>query len=262
MTAAGDLGEDGLEGAPEVRLPLWVRVGGGLEEVPGGRRHGPADPDLPPPGGPWEELQAGGGLIGWTSPGVPARAAARRAREEAARIVHERRARLLRRLGHKLRSSVLALQESARQAAFGRYELLEQLYDQAQDVGRRALALEAVSLDPTDPPRAVVVGAVVNLAAAGARRTLPPDAVVRASEPVLVEALARACEWMGGQGAAIRAEPLGRWWRLEIRAAPDRRIPAIPELGEPLVRYLVDCQLEGWLDSADSERALIYLPMA
>ena len=154
--------------ASAVDWPLWVRVGGGLEEVPSGRRHGPADPAFPPPGGPWEELRLNGRLVGFAPTGEPLRGALKRAQEEAARLQDERRAYLLRRLGHKLRSSVLALQESARQAAFGRQELLEQIYDQAQDVGRRALALETVALDPVDPARAVVIGAVLNLAAPGA----------------------------------------------------------------------------------------------
>ena len=240
--------------------PLWVRVGGGLEEVPSGRRHGPADPAFPPPGGPWEELRLNGRLVGFAPAGESLRGALRRAQEEAARLQDERRAYLLKRLGHKLRGSVLALQESARQAAFSRPELLEQIYDQAQDVGRRALALETVALDPVDPARAVVIGAVLNLAAPGADRTLPQDALVRAPEPVLVEALTRAYEWMGGPGATIRGELTGRWWRLEIESSPGRRPLSVPELGEPLVRHLVDRQLDGWLDASLLDRAVIYLP--
>jgi hypothetical protein len=243
-----------------VQEPFWARVGGGLEEVTSGRRHGPADRAFPPPGGPWEELWSGSRLVGWGSPGAPSRQATRRAVEEGERIARERRSWLLGRLGHKLRSSVLALQESSRQAAFGRQELLEQIYDQAQDVGRRALALEAVALDPKDPPRAVVVGAVLNLAAAGAQRHLPPEAVVRASEPVLVEALTRAVEWMGGPGSSITAKAAGSWWRLSVAAAPHRGPLPVPELGEPLVRHLVDAVLDGWLDATDPGVAVIYLP--
>lgn len=240
--------------------PLWVRVGGGLEEVASGRRHGPADPSFPPPGGPWEELRQNNRLVGWAPAGEPVRGAVRRAHEEGMRLIDERRIYLLRRLGHKLRSSVLALQESARQAAFGRQELLEEIYDQAQDVARRAAALEAVALDPVDPARAVVVGAVLNLAAPGAERTLPQEARVRASEPVLVEALTRAYQWMGGAGSTIRGELRGRWWRLDVVAAAERRPLAVPELGEPLVRYLVDTHLDGWLDASRPNRAVIYLP--
>jgi hypothetical protein len=244
---------------PEATDPLWARVGGGLEEVISGRRHGPADPSFPPPGGPWEELWANGRLVGWAPAGGMTRGSARRAQEEGDRIVRERRVHLLRRLGHKLRSSVLALQESARRAAFGRQEL-EPIYDMAQDVGRRALAMEAVALDPRDPPRAVVIGAVLNLAAVGANRVLPGDAVVRASEPVLVEALTRTYEWMGGVGCTITAERMGSWWRLDVIASPRRRPLPVPEMGEPLVRHLVDGFLEGWLDSSGSDRAVIYLP--
>jgi hypothetical protein len=231
-----------------------------MEEIGTGRRHGPADTDFPPPGGPWGELRLSGRLVGWVPAGNPPRGAVRRAQEEGLRLRQARRAYLLRRLGHKMRSSVLALQESVRQAAFGRQELFEQIYDLAQDVARRALAVEAVALDPVDPARAVVIGAVLNLAAPGADRTLPQDALVRAPEPVLVEALTRAYEWMGGPGAAIRGELVGKWWRLEIDASPQRRPLPIPELGEPLVRYLVDTHLDGWLDAARPDMAYIYLP--
>jgi hypothetical protein len=245
---------------PDLVQTIWARVGGGLEEVPGGRRHGPADPDFAPPGGPWEELWANGRLVGWAPQGAAARTATRRAQEEGERILLERRTRLLSRLGHKVRSSVLALQESARQAAFGRRELLEQIHDQAQDVGRRALALEAVAIDRKDAPRAVVIGAVLNLAAAGAQRELPDEAVVRVAERVFLEALERAYEWMGGPGSKVQGELTGSWWRLEFTAAPDRQPLSVPELGEPLVRHLVDTLLEGWLDASRPGRPVIYLP--
>lgn len=239
--------------------PLWVRVGGGLEELCSGRRHGPADPDFPPPGGPWEEVWVSGRLVGWTSPGW-ARASLRRVLEEGERISRERRAYLVGRLGHKVRSSVLALQESARQAAFGRGELLQQIYEQAQDLGRRAIALETVAVDPKDPPRAVVIGAVLGRAAAGAHRDLPAQAVVQAREPVLVDAVTRAYEWLGGAGSRISGELTGNWWRLEMVAAPDRQPLVVPELGEPLVRHLVDTVLDGWLDASCPDGAVIYLP--
>jgi hypothetical protein len=251
---------DDVTPRPELVEPLWARVGGGMEEVLSGRRHGPADPDFPPPGGPWEGLWAGGRLVGWAAAGGISRTSSRRALEEGERIARERRAHLLSRLGHKLRSSTLALAESARQAAFGRQELLEGIYEMAQDVGRRALAIEVVALDAKDPPRAVVIGAVLNLASVGARRMLPGDAVVRASEPVLVDALTRACDWMGGAGCTVTGEQVGSWWRLDVIAAPVRRPLQIPEMGEPLVRHLVDSVLEGWLDSSLGDRALIYLP--
>jgi hypothetical protein len=239
---------------------LWVRVGGGLEELPSGRRHGPADPEFPPPDGPWEELRINGRLVGWATPGQHGRAAARRAEEEGRRLAHERQAHLMRRLGHKLRSSILALQESARQAAFGQRGLLEEIYDQAQDVGRRALAMEAVALDPKDTARNVVLGAVLTVAAQGAEFSLPGDAVVRVSEPVLVEALGRAYEWMGGEGTTFGGQRVGGWWRLDLHAAPAREPLPVPELGEPLVRLLVDSQLDGWLDVTRPDCPAIYLP--
>ena len=94
----------------------------------------------------------------------------------------------------------------------------------------------------------------------GAERTLPQDAVVRAPESVLVEGLARAYDWMGGPGSVIQCELIGKWWRLQIDASPERRPLAIPELGEPLVRYVVDTHLEGWLDAGRPDRADVYLP--
>jgi len=199
--------------------------------------------------------------VGWVPAGGLGRVSSRRVQEEGDRIARERRAYLLSRLGHKLRSSVLALAESARQAAFGRQQLLEGIYEMAQDVARREMAMEVVALEPKDPPRAVVIGAVLHLAAVGAHRMLPGDAVVRVSEPVLVEALTRACEWMGGTGCTVTGERVGSWWRLEVIAAPVRRPLPVPEMGEPLVRHLVDGLLEGWLDASRSDRAAIYLPV-
>jgi len=242
--------------------PLWARVGGGLEEVVSGRRHGPADAKFPPPGGPWEGLWQNGRLVGWVPAGGISRASHRRAVEEGERIARERRAHLFRRLSHKLRSSNLALIMSARHAAFGRPELLEGIYEMAQEMGQRLLALEAVALEPVDPPRAVVLGAALNLAAVGANRLPPGDAVVHASEPVLKDALKRAREWMGGPGCTVGCKRVGAWWRLDLVAAPERQPLVVPEMGEPLVRHLVDGLLEGWLDSSVADRAAIYLPAA
>src|SRR5206468_1427929 len=112
--------------------------------------------------------------------------AARQSAEMGQRLIEEQREHLLGRLGHKLRSSVLALQESARQAAFGRPEMLEGLFEQAQEVGRRAAGLEVAAVEPKPLP--------------------------------------------------------------------------VPELGEPLVRLIVDTQLDGWLDVSRPDGADIYLP--
>jgi len=235
-----------------------VRVGGGLELLPSGERHGPADAALPPPGGPWEPLTHNGRLVGFAED--PSRSLARRASELGDRLTSERRAYLLGRLGHKLRSALLALQESARGAAFGRHEALEQVYEQAQEVGRRAAAVEAAAIDPKDQARAVVLGALMNLAAPAAARDLPADAVVRAPESVLVEAMTRTYEWMGGEGVRITGERFDGWWRLTFSAPADRKPLAVPEFGESLVRFLVDTHLDGWLDASDPDRALVYLP--
>ena len=161
--------------------PMWVRVGGGLELVPDHMRYGPADTEFPPPGGPWEPLVLNGRLVGWAEHG--GLRVARQSAELGQRLVNEQREYLLGRLGHKLRSSVLALQESARQAAFGRHELLEGLFEQAQEVGRRAAGFEAAAVEPKDTARGVVLGAVLNLAMPAATSSVPADAVVLGSEP-------------------------------------------------------------------------------
>ena len=238
--------------------PIWVRVGGGMESIPEHRRHGPADPDFPPPGGPWKPLNLGGRLVGWADDGVLG--LARRCADLGQVMVDEHRAYLLGRLGHKLRSAVLALQESARQAAFGRPEMLEAVYEQAQEVGRRAAALEAAAVQSKDGARGVVLGAVLNLAVPTTARDLPADAVVLGSEPALVEAFTRARDWLGPDGLSIAAEPFGAWWKIRIDAAGPRPTMAVPEMGEPLLRLIVDTHLDGWLDAARPNGADIYLP--
>jgi hypothetical protein len=238
--------------------PMWVRVGGGLESVPDHARHGPADTDFPPPDGPWEPLMLNGRLVGWAEHG--GLRVARQSAELGLRLVNEQRDYLLGRLGHKLRSSLLALQESARQAAFGRPELLEGLFEQAQEVGRRAAGLEAAAVEPKDSARGVVLGAVLNLAMPAATSTVPGDAVVLGSEPVMVEAFTRIREWLMGDALSVGAERMGSWWKVRVTATGERRPLAVPELGEPLVRLIVDTQLNGWLDPSRPDGADIYLP--
>ncbi|HUY75080.1 MAG TPA: hypothetical protein VMW11_11255 [Candidatus Dormibacteraeota bacterium] len=237
--------------------PVWVRVGGGLESVPDRLRHGPADPDFPPPGGPWEALILNGRLVGWA--GHASLGQARKTAELGQLLMAERRDHLLGRLGHKLRSSVLALQESARQAAFGRTELLEGVFEQAQEVGRRAAALEAAAMQPKDGARGVVLGAVLNLALPAVERKLPPGAAVVGSEPMLVEAFARAGDWLDGDLLTIAAQPVGSWWRIHMATTGPRKAQVVPEMGEPLLRVIIDLHLDGWLD-VHPDGADIYLP--
>jgi len=229
-----------------------------MESIPEHARHGPADRDFPPPGGPWEPLSLNGRLVGWAEHGGLAQA--RRCVEIGQSLAEDQRAHLLARLGHKLRSAVLALQESARQAAFGRPELLEAVFEQAQEVARRAAALEAAAIQQKDAPRGVVLGAVLNLALPSADRDVPAGAVVLGSEPALVEALTRIQDWMGGPGMAVAAEPVGSWWKVSVTPSRERRPLAVPEMGEPLIRLIVDTRLEGWLDAGRSGGADIYLP--
>lgn len=237
---------------------MWVRVGGGLESIPDHRRHGPADPEFPPPGGPWASLSLNGRLVGWAEDSGLKNA--RRCAELGEQLVAEHRDHLLGRLGHKLRSSVLALQESSRQAAYGRPDRLESVFEQAQEVGRRAAALEAAAVQSKDVARGVVLGAVLNLAMPSAAREIPADAVVLGSEPELVEAFGRASEWLGGNGLSIAAEPVGSWWKVRIDASGPRRPLPVPEMGEPLLRLIVDTHLDGWLDTARQDGVDMYLP--
>ena len=228
-----------------------------MESVPDHRRHGPADAAFPPPGGPWEPLALAGRLVGWGEHG--GLAAARRSAEIGQQLLEEQRAHLAGRLGHKLRSAVLAPQEAARQAAFGRPELLETVFEQAQEVGRRAAALEAASIAPKEQARGVVLGAVMNLALPNAASRLPADAAVIASEPSLVEAFTRVGDWLGGEKLTVDAEAVGAWWKVSVCAGATPPPLAVPEMGEPLIRLIVDTHLDGWLDTSSPGCAHIYL---
>jgi hypothetical protein len=229
-----------------------------MESIPEHRRHGPADIDFPPPGGPWEPLALNGRLVGWAEHG--GLALARRSAELGQRLADEHRVHLLTRLGHKLRSAALALQESARQAAFGRPELMETVFEQSQEVARRAAAIEVAAVQPKDRARGVVLGAVLNSALPNADRRLPPQAVVLGSEHALVEAFSRAQEWMGGQSLTVAADLVGSWWRVRVGATGPRRPLSVPEMGEPLIRLIVETHLDGWFDASHPDRADIYLP--
>ena len=60
--------------------------------------------------------------------------------------------------------------------------------------------------------------------------------------------------------SVITARAEAGWWRLAVAATAGRRPLPVSELGEPLVRHLVDAVLRGWLDAADPAVAVIYLP--
>ena len=82
--------------------------------------------------------------MGWATPGAPARGAARRAVDEGLRLTHERRAYLVRRLAHKVPSSALALQESARQEAMQAIENVVHAPKQMLPPDPRALTLQGI----------------------------------------------------------------------------------------------------------------------
>jgi hypothetical protein len=58
----------------------------------------------------------------------------------------------------------------------------------------------------------------------------------------------------------VSAQPVGAWWKVHIAVSGQRTPLAVPEMGEPLVRLIVDTHLEGWLDVSASNAADIYLP--
>jgi hypothetical protein len=45
-----------------------------------------------------------------------------------------------------------------------------------------------------------------------------------------------------------------------VRGSGSRHPLSVPEMGEPLVRLLVDSHLDGWLDARDGAAPDIYLP--
>src|SRR5260370_213808 len=130
----------------------------------------------------------------------------------------------------------------------------------ARRCGRGGAAEEAAGGQWKDGARGVVLGAGLNRATPTAARDLPANAVVLGSEPALVEAFTRAQDWLGPEGLRIAAEPLGSWWKVRIDASQPRRTMAVPEMGEPLLRLIVDTHLDGWLDARRRDGADIYLP--
>ncbi|HYL07487.1 MAG TPA: hypothetical protein VEU76_03000, partial [Candidatus Udaeobacter sp.] len=102
--------------------------------------------------------------------------------------------------------------------------------------------------------------AVLNPAFPEALRDLPPDAVIVGSEPLLVEAFSRVRDWLNGSSVQVSAEPVGGWWRVRFSVSGERKQLAVPELGEPLIRLIVDTQLDGWLDASAPDAVDLYLP--
>src|SRR6266852_1121820 len=58
---------------------------------------------------------------------------------------------------------------------------------------------------------------------------------------------------------SVSAEPMGGWWKVQVTSNGERKPLAVPELGEPLVRLIVDTQLDGWLDASRRDGADMYL---
>jgi hypothetical protein len=58
----------------------------------------------------------------------------------------------------------------------------------------------------------------------------------------------------------VSAEAVGEWWKVHIAVSGQRKGLAVPEMGEALVRLIVDTHLDGWLDASATDAADIYLP--
>ena len=127
-------------------------------------------------------------------------------------------------------------------------------------MGRRAAALEVAAVMPKDEARGVVLGAVLNLSLPNVAPELPADAAVLGSEPALVEAFTRAADWLGDHDLRVRAESIGSWWKIHLSVSSPRAPMPTPEMGEPLVRLIVDAHLEGWLDTDVADGVDVYLP--
>ena len=89
---------------------------------------------------------------------------------------------------------------------------------------------------------------------------MPADASVVGAEPLLVEAFSRARDWLLGDSLNVTAQPLGAWWKVSLTSVGERKPLPVPELGEPLVRLIVDTHLDGWLDTSRTDGADLYLP--
>jgi hypothetical protein len=65
---------------------------------------------------------------------------------------------------------------------------------------------------------------------------------------------------MGDQRLTIAADPVGSWWRVRVGAGGPRPTLSVPELGEPLIRLIVETHLDGWLDASHPDHADFFLP--
>ena len=89
---------------------------------------------------------------------------------------------------------------------------------------------------------------------------MPDDAAVLGSEPALVEAFTRLRDWLGGGNLQVAAEAVGAWWKVSVCSDPEPAPLPVPEMGEPLIRLIVDTHLNGWLDVGSDGCADVYLP--
>jgi hypothetical protein len=75
-----------------------------------------------------------------------------------------------------------------------------------------------------------------------------------------MDAFTRVRDWLGAEEMTVDAEAVGEWWKVSVRGEGSRHQLSVPEMGEPLVRLLVDTRLDGWLDARDARAPEIYLP--
>ena len=88
------------------------------------------------------------------------------------------------------------------------------------------------------------------------RESVPPS---RTLDDFQYEAFTRLRDWLMGDSLSVAAEAMGGWWKVQVTAAGERKPLPVPELGEPLVRLIVDTQLDGWLDASRADGADVYL---
>ncbi len=165
----------------------------------------------------------------------------------------EARRRLVHRLDHKLRSSLLLLRENALRSGS------PALYDLAEEALRRASGLSAAAVPAADEPRPLRPAAVLASVIPGVVIEGEAGAIAIAPEADLKSLLGRLPGWLGG-GLRFRLESVPGWCVLDVSAAEPAPPDEVPELGEPLVRLIVEEGLGGGLEVPGPGRAVLRLP--
>lgn len=167
----------------------------------------------------------------------------------------EDRRRLALRLEHRLRSTLMLLQESARRSGS------EAMYDLAAEALRRAGGLASAAVPPGGETRPVHLASAIMSALPGA--ACGGDRGLAASVPDgdLRTVLGLLPGWLGPDlSITLRANP--ELLLMEISAPGPAPAMEVPEMGEPLIRILVEENLRGTLEVGEGATAIIGLPAA